>query len=329
MTTTTMLTTFAALIAGTALALPAEAQPRPPRVPVTGAPTQVKPLKPMLTPKQIQTLRSVQVEQVTGTVNLKQAKPELVLEHQVRNTSAKALTLQLGAKDVRGRRIRIPARGKSAVSLRVPVKTRSVGNKVRAFQVSPQLLVDSQQAFSSTRSFSIDVRLPSAAKKIIKSNKPLRALGRQQGDLVYQWRGKDQFMTTLSVWWTTSDIDVELQKTVNVNRRTRVAVVTVTVTNKGRTPARGVTLSENFAAHEVSAVARGSSGRFRVERGQVNDHRLLWSHSLPTLAPGGRRVVTYRLKAAPRTPDLRLYETVAEAGGEPVALSNPVVAQLR
>ena len=69
--------------------------------------------------------------------------------------------------------------------------------------------VISWPSFASHKTCALESRLSSSAKKRIKSNKPLQAMGRQGSDLVYQWEGKNKFLPTCSVWRATSDMDVD------------------------------------------------------------------------------------------------------------------------
>lgn len=285
-------------------------------------------IKPVISDKQIKKLRQVELSQITGTLDLRAAKPELVLTQKLRNLSRDTMTMDLDAAGVDTTRLRLPSRGEKTVNWKLPVRTAKLGRQAEMVQASPQLFINKGSMINPAKRFSIKLQLPQSAKKIIKSNKPLVSERQRDGSMLYNWKGENEYLTTWAVWWTNSETDIDLNKTVRVDQQSRVATVTVTVKNQGNAAARGIRLSEDFPPQDFTGMNQGSAGQFRTVKGEINDQRLIWEYSLPDLPSGQSKTVRYKLKVKPGIPNVRLFETVGLEDGEPIAVSNAVTGNI-
>jgi hypothetical protein len=97
------------------------------------------------------------------------------------------------------------------------------------------------------------------------------------------------------------------------------------VRNQGTTPVENILLEDDFPVQDYEGIANKSEGKFSIYQGKENDQRLLWSHQLPTIRAGSQVEVKLFLKLKFDLRQIRLYETRALEGGEPIAFSESVL----
>jgi hypothetical protein len=180
--------------------------------------------------------------------------------------------------------------------------------------------------FKPAAQIDVDVLMPTDAKKLIWSNKKLVSSARTSDNrLAYKWTGANQFATTLALMWTSSSTDIEIEKSIQPDWANRTVLVLLTVRNQGATPAENILLEDDFQVQDYEGIANKSQGQFKIFKGKENDQRLLWKYQLPTIKAGSQVEVKFYLKLKYDLQQIRLYETRALEGGEPIAFSKSVL----
>lgn len=280
--------------------------------------------KPLVTTKKADaaiTATEFDLKKVSGIINLQTTQPRAELTHSVKNLTKKQLKVDLNPQGVTSKKITFRPNQTIKVDWNVPLKIQQVGRLVQSVRISPQLLLNETLPLKPVENFSIEIILPAEAKKLLKSNKPLVFRGKKDGRLVYKWSGRDTYLTTAMVFWTTSDVNLSMTKEINLNWGQQTVSVTLNVKNEGQATAQNIILKEDFPSQTFEGISRGSQGNFSVYQGQFNDQRLIWQYSLPHLTPGEQTEVRYQLKLKYAVPEIRLYETRALEQGEPIAVT--------
>ncbi len=276
--------------------------------------------------ERFQLLNNLQTRNVKGTIDIAADSPRIDMEYTVANLRDKPLRTQTGPMGFESKELVLQPGASSTLRFAAPLEVTKTGRAIRAVRVSPQLHFQEGLSLRPVESYAIDILLPSDAKKLIKANKTLLPQGTKDGRLAYRWEGSYDHLTTLALWWTTSDTDLSLTKDLRPDWKNRTADVTLRVKNDGKKTARGIVLAEDFPSQSFEGIAGESDGTFTIYRGDENDERLIWQHELIPMAPGQEMEVKYRLRMKHDVPVVRLYETSALEGGEAVVVTKPVAA---
>lgn len=290
-----------------------------------------EPLKnnPLFSLDKLKILSQVNTSQVKGTVDMTAVRPQLILSQTIRNRSKKDMSYTINSHGLTPFTLKVPNNQSKQLNVKLPIKSQKIGKISSMVQVSPQLLINNITAVNPVKDYEIKVILPKSAKKIVKSNKQLISEVQNDGTKVYNWKGKNEYLTPLNIWWTNSDTDISLKKSVQVNTNKRVAVVSITVKNNGDSVAKNIILSEDFSPQEFKGLSNVSNGKFEIIKGTVNDVRLVWKHKLTSLSSGQSKRITYQLQIQQNLVDIRLYETVGLEKGEPISVSNSISKKIQ
>jgi hypothetical protein len=253
-------------------------------------------MNPLISKGALQSLSQVEIPQVRGTVDLRVKNPQLNLSQVIRNKSTQEMSYTISAKGLAPKKVIVPQKQRKAVTLKLPVNVQKVGKFSAMTKITPQVLVNKSTTVNPVKDFSIKVHLPEAAKKVIKSNKPLFSKRQADGTVVYDWRGKNKYMTPLHIWWTSSETDIDLTKQIDVDSKKGIVKVTIMVKNNGSSNAKNIRLSEDFPVQNFRGLEQTSNGKFKKIKGDVNDNRLVWESTLNNLPAGQSKKVEYRLQ---------------------------------
>lgn len=270
-----------------------------------------------------QLLQKIRIDKVTGTIDLQAQNPTMAISSRLTNLSPSVVNFKIGIANTAEQNISLLPRGTTTqqASTRIGISQR--GANIRSANISPQILLDKSLPISPVKEFSFRFVLPADAKRLIKSTKPLVTRDKTNGRLTYEWTGRDIYLTSVSVWWTTSETNLILDKSAYPNWQNRTVSISIKVRNNGTIPARNILLKENFPS-QIYEEGSPSNGVFANYQGQNNDRRLLWQYSLPELAPGRETIVTYMLRIKESINVIRLFETFALEDNELIAMSEDI-----
>jgi len=276
--------------------------------------------------ERIMPLRNLTVPKVSVTLDLESDQPKARLTATLENPGDRNIETQITLPKAIKKNVAVMARSQQKIEWEGPVEVKQTARFTHSVQFSPLLKIEEIKEFKPVAQIDVDVLMPKGAKKLIWSNKELVPGARTSDNRqTYKWSGANQFATTLALIWTTSNTDIEIKKSIQPDWVNRKVLVLLTVRNKGTTPVENIVLEDDFPVHDYEGIANGSQGQFEIYKGNENDQRLLWKYRLPTIMAGGHEVVKFYLKLKYDLQQIRLYETRALEGGEPIAFSKSVL----
>jgi len=211
------------------------------------------------------------------------------------------------------------------VSYFTPIKN---SGSLKALSIDPIITFNDKINSRPVNTFTVKILLPSGIKNIITSNKEYSGKGVEGGRVFYLWREKNVYPTTLTVKWSTLDINLNIVKNAfpqKITKPNQKITVGLTIENKGNEDVNNIILIDNYNPYEFEPVS--PLDEFVETENIRSDPRLLWTKKIEKIKLNEVKTVSYSIKYIGDTEqiyDFNLKPCTVLFNNQLVAVSNEV-----
>jgi hypothetical protein len=172
------------------------------------------------------------------------------------------------------------------------------GETTKAFSFNPALTFNGQVNSTRVKTTLVEILLPYGIHHLIGSNKEwtYEEVG-LNNRVSYRWAYNDVYPTTLTVQWSTLDIDLSVQKNASPQKITepnQILNIEILVQNKGDLAVNNIVISDDYVPYEFEAYE--PLEEFSLQESTQSDPRLYWVKQIEVLQPGESRSLNYSVR---------------------------------
>ncbi len=197
------------------------------------------------------------------------------------------------------------------------------GETTRMLLLDSTMLFDGKPNSEPAGVSLIKVLLPEEINGLAWANQEPDQDGFEDGRRFYSWSGVDIYPTTLSLKWSTLQVQLSIEKSARPQEITtpgQIVDVEITIQNKGNMAVNRIGLADEYSAFDFEAVEPlWDFGRQEVW--------LFWMRNVDSLEPGETRTFAYSVKYigfSSQDYDFDLKPCVVTVDGHLVVVSNKV-----
>jgi len=203
------------------------------------------------------------------------------------------------------------------------------GNTTKVFSFNPTLTFNGEPNSKRVRSSSVGILLPDGIKKIIGAKKEYysKEVG-MKGRVLYKWIDNDIYPTTLTIRWSTLDVNLDIVKKASPQKITapnQTITVEITLENMGDKEVNNIILTDDYVPSDFEGVE--PLEEFTIPKVNASDPRLFWIKGIRKLQPGEIRTISYSVRYigdVSQIYDFDLKPSTVIVNGHLVAVSNEV-----
>lgn len=204
------------------------------------------------------------------------------------------------------------------------------GDVTKTFSFNPILTFNGKPNSKRVKTFFSEIVLPGGIPKIIWTNKNYASKGvNNDGRVFYSWAYNDIYPTTLTVKWSTLDVDLSIIKEAypqQITAPNQTINIKIIIENKGSKEVNNITLIDDYVPSEFEAI-EPMDELFFMSGGNTTDPRLFWKKNIDQLRPNEVRNITYSIKYIGDVSQIYNFELkpcVVIVNGNLIGVSNEV-----